>query len=129
STAISQAGSSAVSDPSRTGISADTTLTLTVGSATTTITPTGSTLQDLVSAINTQASDRVQATVVNVGSGSSPDYRLSIRAVNLGSDSIDLTDSTGSQVSSSTSGAVASYKIDGLPDAITSSSRTVTLAP
>jgi len=129
STAISSPGAVAVSDPGKSGISSDTTLTLTVGSAATTITPAGSTLQDLVTAINAQASDKVQATVVNVGSGNSPDYRLSLKAISLGSDTIDLTDSTGTLVSSSNAGSLASYKIDGLADPITSTSRNVTLAP
>jgi flagellar hook-associated protein 2 len=129
STALSGSAAIPVTDPTKLGISSDATLTLNVGGVSTTITPASSSLQDLVSAINTQASDKVQATLVNVGSGTSPDYRLSLRAANLGSDAIDLTDSSGSLVSISSSGSLASYKVDGLPDAVTSNTRTITLAP
>ena len=72
----------------------------------------------------------MQATLVNVGSTSSPDYRLSLQAVNLGTDAIDLTDSLGNDlISTSTPGLLASYQIDGLATPITSDSRTVTLSP
>lgn len=129
STAISNAGSTPVTNPALQGISADASLTLYTGTGSTTITPGSTSLQDLVQAINTQASDKVQATLVNVGSTVSPDYRLSLRAVALGSDSIDLTDSSGDLISASTAGAPASYKVAGLATSITSTSRTVTLAP
>jgi hypothetical protein len=63
-----------------------------------------------------------------VGSTSSPDYRLSLQAANLGTDAVDLTDSSGNDlISSSTPGSLASYQIDGSP-AITSISRTLTLS-
>jgi flagellar capping protein FliD len=100
-----------------------------VGGVSTAITPAGTSLRDLVTAINNQASDQVQATLVNVGSGSSPDYRLSLRAVKLGSDAIDLTDSTGTLISNSSGGTLASYKIGGLPTAVESDTRTINLAP
>ena len=129
STALSKAGSTPVTDPSTLGITSAPSLTLSVGTATTTITPASSSLQDLVSAINTQAAGQVQATLVNVGSTASPDYRLSLAANNLGTDAIGLTDSLGaSLISTSTAGALASYKIDGT-NSITSTSRAITLSP
>ncbi|MES1260959.1 MAG: flagellar cap protein FliD N-terminal domain-containing protein, partial [Acidobacteriota bacterium] len=129
STALSNSAATPVTDPAQQSISDAATLTLQVGAVSTTITPASSTLQGLVAAINTQAGDQVQATLVNVGSGSSPDYRLSLRAVNLGADAIDLTDGTGTLISTSTTGSLASYKVAGLSTSITSASRTVTLAP
>jgi flagellar hook-associated protein 2 len=130
STALSTAGSTPVADPTTQSISGSSTFTLTVGDTTTTITPASSDLQDLAAAINQQAGSQVQATLVNVGSTSSPDYRLSLQAANLGSDSIDLTDSSGNDlISSSTAGTLASYNIDGIQTPITSNSRTVTLSP
>ncbi len=129
SNALSTSGSDVVSDPTTQSISSSSSLNLTVGSSTTTITPSGSSLQSLVTAINTQASDKVQATLVNVGSNTAPDYRLSLRAVNLGSDSIDLTDGTGDLISSSSAGTLATYKVAGSSTSISSNSRTVTLAP
>src|SRR5580704_7475510 len=70
STALSNAGSAPVTDPSTQGISSSATFTLTVGSATSTITPASSDLQDLANAINAQSSGAAQATLVNVGSTS-----------------------------------------------------------
>jgi flagellar hook-associated protein 2 len=129
STALSTAGSTPVTDPTTQGISSDTNLTLSVGTATTTITPASSSLQDLVSAINTQAGSQVQATIVNAGSTASPDYRLSLQAVNLGTDAIGLTDSADNNLlSSSTAGDFASYNLGGA-NSIPSTSRTITLSP
>jgi flagellar hook-associated protein 2 len=130
STALSNAGSTPVSDPTTQGISSSTTFNLTVGTATTTITPASSDLQDLASAINSQSNGQVQATLVNVGSTSSPDYRLSLQAADLGTDAIGLTDSSGNNlIQTSTPGALASYQVDGLLTPITSNSQTVTLSP
>jgi len=130
STALSNAGPTAVTDPTTGGISSDTSFTLTVGTTTTTIKPASTSLQDLVTALNSQASGQVQATIVNVGSTSSPDYRLSLQAVKLGTDSIDLQDSSGNDlIASSTAGTPASYLVNGDSTPISSSSRTVTLAP
>jgi flagellar hook-associated protein 2 len=129
STALSNAGSTPVTNPSSAGITSDTSLTLSIGtSSPITITPATSSLTDLVTAINTQASGTVQATVVNVGSTASPDYRLSLTAASLGTDPIDLTDSSGADlISISTPGAPASYKVNGT-DPITSTSRAVVLS-
>jgi flagellar hook-associated protein 2 len=129
SSAVSKPGSPTVADPSAAGICTDATLTLQFGTTSVAITPAASTLSSLVDAINSQASDQVQATLVNVGSTSAPDYRLSLRAIKLVADAIDLTDSGGSLIGTATSGALASYKLNGLPSSITSNSRTVTLAP
>src|ERR1019366_533766 len=98
SSALSNAGSPPVTDPTTQGISSSFPLTLTVGTGTTTITPTSSDLQDLANAINSQSGGQVQATLVNVGSTSSPDYRLSLQATKLGTDAIDLTDSSAADL-------------------------------
>jgi flagellar hook-associated protein 2 len=130
STALSDAGTSPVTDPTQSGIGASGSFTLSVGGGDTTITPASGSLQDLATAINSQASGQVQASIVNVGSTSSPDYRLSLTAVNLGTAAIDLTDSSGTDlISSSTPGSDASYLIDGSTTPVSSASRTVTLAP
>ena len=130
STALSTAGSTAVTDPSTQGISTSASFTLTAGGVTNTITPASGSLNDLVSAINSAAGGAVQAAIVNVGSSSAPDYRLSLQAASLGTDPITLTDADGGNlISSSTAGSLASYTIDGTGSAITSTSRTITLAP
>lgn len=130
STALSNAGATTVTDPTTLGISPSATLTLNVNGTLTTITPASSSLDDLAHAINSQASGQVQATIVNVGSTGSPDYRLSLTAAKLGALSIDLTDSSGASViAESNPGSLASYLVGGLNADLTSDSRTVTLAP
>lgn len=130
STALSVAGSGPVTDPSIQGISTSSPLTLTDGGETVTITPASSSLQDLAGAINTQAAGQVQATIVNVGSTGSPDYRLSLQAVALGSDAIDLQDSSGTDlISTSSPGTLASYTLNGSGTPISSASRSVTISP
>jgi flagellar capping protein FliD len=81
-----------------------------------------------VSAINTQTSGQIHATLVNVGSNASPDYRLSLNAASLGTDPISLTDSLGADlISTSTPGELARYKVDGTAS-ITSTTRAITLS-
>lgn len=129
STALSIAGSSPISDPSSAGISDSSTYTLNINGAPTTITAADSSLQSLVKAINSQAGSQVQATLVNVGSSSSPDYRLSVQSAKLGPNTIDVTDDSGNElISSSTSGTYASYSINGSA-AVNSDSRRITISP
>jgi flagellar hook-associated protein 2 len=130
STALSNPGGTSVTDPTSQGISSSATLTLNVNGTPTTITPASTSLDDLATAINTEASGQVQATVVNVGSTGSPDYRLSLTATNLGALSIDLTGSSGASViAESNPGSPASYEVGGLNTPLSSDSRTITLAP
>ena len=130
STALSDPGVTAVSDPTSQGISSSSTLNLNVNGTLINITPASTSLDDLATAINTQAAGQVQATVVNVGSTAAPDYRLSLTAASLGAISIDLTDSSGNSViSQSNPGSPATYQVAGLNTVLTSDSRTVTLAP
>ena len=133
STALSVPGSTPVTDPSKGGITNAPSLNLSIGTGPgtipTLITPASSSLQDLASAINSQPGGQVQATVVNVGSTASPDYRLALTAYKLSPDVIDLVDSNGADlISTSTAGNPATYRIDGTP-LISSDSRTVKLAP
>ena len=131
-TALSSAGSPPVTDPTTSGISNSFPLTLTIGAATPiTITPASSDLKDLAEAINSESGNQVQATLVNVGSAGSPDYRLSLQAATPGTGAINLTDSASTDLTSPstlTTGSLASYQIDGLNTPITSNSRTVTLS-
>jgi len=131
SSALSIAGSTPISDPTSHGISNSTSYTLTLGTSTTIpITAASSSLNDLVKAINSQGNGAVQATLVNVGSTESPDYRLSLQSGALTTDAIGLTDSSSHNlISTSTAGSPASYYVDGQPTAISSSSRTITLSP
>ena len=126
-TTLSNAGSPPVTDPTSQNISSASTFTLTINGTNTTITPSGGSLQDLANAIN-GAGLAVQATIVNVGSNSSPDYRLSVVGANLSADSIQLSDGSNLLTTLST-GSPATYQVDGLSTPIQSNSRQVTLSP
>jgi flagellar hook-associated protein 2 len=130
STALSNPGTTAVTDPTSQGISSSTSFTLNLNGTFTTITPASTSLDDLATAINTQAGSQVQATIVNVGANSAPDYRLSLTATTLSSQTLDLTDSTGTSViAQSTPGSPTSYEVAGQPTPLSGDSRTITLAP
>jgi flagellar hook-associated protein 2 len=127
SQSYSSSGLSTVTDPNSQNISSSNSFTLTVGSNTYNI--TGSTLQDVANAINGNSSYGVTASIVNAGSSSSPDYRLALQASSLGAVNIQLNDGSQNLLTSLSTGTSASYYVDGLPNAITSNSDTVTLGP
>ena len=120
-------GLQTVTDPNSENISSSSSFTLTVGSNSYTV--TGSTLQDLANSINSNSSYGVTASIVNDGSSSSPDYRLALQATNLGDVSVQLNDGSQNLLTTLSTGTSASYKVDGLPNAITSDSDSVTLGP
>ena len=127
-TTISNAGSPPVTDPSSTSISSSATYTLTVNGTTTTITPSGDTLDDLADAIN-NANAGVSATIVNLGTNSSPDYRLALTSTELGPDTIQLSAGTTDLLSTVDSGTDAQYSVNGNTTVLSSNSDQVTLAP
>lgn len=126
-TTLSDAGTT-VTDPTTGNISSSSTFTLTVNSNQYTISPAGSSLEDLADAINA-ASDGVQATIVNVGSNTSPDYRLSLTSDDLNSDTIQLNDGTQNLLETLSTGAPAKYQLNGQSTQIQSTSSQVTLSP
>ncbi len=72
----------------------------------------------------------MNATLVNLGSPSAPDYRLSIQSTALGNVAIQLNDGTHDLLTTSTTGSLAQYQVNGQPSTpISSDSSTVTLAP
>jgi flagellar hook-associated protein 2 len=82
-----------------------------------------------VTAIN-NSGDGVQATIVNVGSTSSPDYRLAVTSDNLAPDSIQLTDTTGTDLLGTLStGSNTQYTVNGQSNVIYSNTNDVTLSP
>jgi flagellar hook-associated protein 2 len=126
-----------VADPSQGNITDATAYTLTVGANSITIQPSGSTLSDLVTAIN-NSSAGVQATVVNLGTSASPDYQLSIRNNQLGAVAMHLTAIDGSEpgqdlLAQQATGAPTTYRVDGNPAApanpLSSNSNSITLSP
>jgi len=125
-TTISSAGSPVVTDPTTANISSATSFTLTINGTGHTITPTGTSLDSLATAI-TNSGLAVQATVVNVGTNASPDYRLSVTSNNLAADTLQLNDGTNNLLSQIAPGTPTSLTVNGVPT--TSNSSQVTLAP
>jgi flagellar hook-associated protein 2 len=130
STAISADTLPTVSDPTTHSISSSSTFTLTVGGVTHSITPASNTLNALADAINADASAGVQATVVNIGPSTAPDYRLSLQSNTLGNVAIQLSVGASNLLTSLTTGTQAQYQVNGLPaPPISSDSRSVTVSP
>jgi flagellar hook-associated protein 2 len=127
STAVSQAGSPPVTDPTTQNISSSSTFTLTVDGTSTTITPADDTLEGLASAIDSSSAN-VQATIVNLGSDSSPDYRLVLTGDDLGTDTMTLSDGTTNLLGAVTGGGPAKYSVNGSTE-VESNSAQVTLSP
>jgi len=134
SSAMSANGLTVVTDPATQNISSVSPLTLTVGSTQYTITPAANNLNALAAAINSQSSGSVQASVVNVGPPSAPDYRLSVQGTAIG----DLPIQVSFQANNVTTdllmplgtGTLAKYQVNGQPAMpISSTTSTVTLAP
>jgi flagellar hook-associated protein 2 len=130
-------GVAKVTQPSSTSISTATSYTLTVGQLSGTITPASNSLNSLAAAINAKGAN-VVATVVNLGSTATPDYRLSLKGTKLGDVPIQLSantvDAHGAPIHTSlmtqqTAGSLATYKPNGSATAVTSDSRDVTLSP
>jgi flagellar hook-associated protein 2 len=126
---ISQAGSTPVTDPSTQSISTSSSFSLTINGNSTTITPADNTLDGLVSAINSTSGLNVQASIVNLGSSSSPDYRLTLQGTQLNADDIQLNDGSNDLLTQISPGSPATYQVDGVDNTISSSSRNITLAP
>jgi flagellar hook-associated protein 2 len=128
-TALSQDGLAVVTDPASQNLSTASSFTLTVDGVDYTIAPSSQTLAALAEAINA-AGAGVSATIINLGSSSSPDYRLSLRADKLGAVTIQLNDGVQDLLQTTATGSLASYRINGQPAAaISSDSRSVAVAP
>jgi flagellar hook-associated protein 2 len=66
----------------------------------------------LADAIN-NANAGVSATIVNLGTNSSPDYRLALTSTELGADTIQLSAGTTDLLSTVDSGTDAQYSVNG----------------
>jgi len=140
--AMSSDGLPTVTDPTQSSVSTAASYVLTVGTATYTITPQANTLSSLAGAINSTSGANVQATLVNLGTTSSPDYRISLQGTQLGDQPIQLDanvinpDGTTTEqdlLTPGATGAPATYRIDGSPaapaDPLSSNSPTITVSP
>lgn len=126
STAMSRDGLNRVADPATQTISTSPNPVYTLNG--TVITPASNTLNGLAAAINSAGLD-IEATVVNIGSGTQPDYRLALQSTKLGAVAMQLSDGTTDLFPDDPpNGFNATYKVNGV-DALPSDSRTITLAP
>jgi len=89
---------------------------------------TDNSLDGLASAIN-DSNAGVAATIVNLGTNSSPDYRLALTSKELGADTIQLNDGTGDLLSNVHTGTDAQYTVNGNATVLNSNTDQVTLAP
>ena len=127
-TAISNPTTTAVTDPSSENISSSLSYTLTVNGTQTQLSVASDNLDALASAIN-NSNAGVSATIVNLGSNASPDYRLAVASKELGADTIQLNDGTSDLLSTVQSGTDAQYTVNGNSTVLSSTSDQVTLAP
>ena len=98
------------------------------------ISSTDTSASGIANAINQQYGNLVQATVLNAGSGSTADTRVSLQAVALGSQTLDLQTSAGASLfgpsGQSIAGSLAQYSIPGTGAApVSTNSRNVTISP
>lgn len=129
STALSNSATP-VTDPATKSISSASSFTLSLNGVAQQppITPAANNLNSLAAAINA-ADEGVQATIVNVGPPSAPNYQLSLQSTQLGNITIQLSDGS-SLMGNLTPGALAQYQVNGAPAApISSTTDTVTIAP
>ena len=82
-----------VADPTTNSISSSSTFTLTVGTTSYALTPAGNNLNSLAAAINASGAN-VQASVVNLGTLSAPQYELSIQGTAANAKTVTLSDGT-----------------------------------
>jgi flagellar hook-associated protein 2 len=123
-----------VTDPTQANLSTSTSFTLLVGPSgnqtSYSITDSDGTLDGLANAINASGAN-VQASVVNVGSSSSPDYRLSVQSLDYAPDVVQLEDNGNNNANMltqlGTGGSYVSYSVNGEPS-VNSTSKSLTLS-
>jgi flagellar hook-associated protein 2 len=126
---VSSSGLPTVTDPNSQNISTSSSYTLSVGGVNHPLSLATNSLQSLANAINGDSTLGVSATIVNVGSNGSNDYRIALQSTALGNVSVQLNDGSQNLLTTVTTGTPASYKVDGLPNIISSNSDTVTIGP
>lgn len=124
---LSEDGLTSVSDPSSGNITSSSTLTLSVEGTDYQVSNSGGSLNKLADAINA-SSAKVQATLVNVGSSSAPDYRLSIQGKKYAATSIQLSDGSNTLLNTLATGSNVTYQINGQSNIIASDTRALTLS-
>lgn len=103
-------------------------LTFDGGATTSPLTPADNSIGSVAAAINSQYGDKVRAIVVNVGSGSAPDYRISLQAVQLGPMNLEILDNNSALPNQQTTGALAQYVVNNSGQPVSSTSRSASIA-
>lgn len=103
-------------------------LTFDGGATNSPITPADNSVGSVAAAINSQYGDKVRAIVLNVGSSSTPDYRISLQAVQLGPMNLEILDNNSALPNQQTTGALAQYVVNNSGHPVSSSSRSVCIA-
>jgi flagellar hook-associated protein 2 len=125
-TALSNQGSTLVTDPTTQNIDSSGSFTLSLDGTTTTITPSGTSLQALAQAINDSGAP-VQATIVNLGGAAGADYRLALSSSDFSVQNIQLTGAGAGLLGTITGGTTAQYQVNG-SSTIDASSNHVTIS-
>jgi flagellar hook-associated protein 2 len=132
STTLSKDGLTAVANPSTGNLSAETEFTLDANGNQFTFSNI-SNLSELANAINAKTEANVQATIVNVGSPSTPDYRISIQNKAFGSGTISLQAAGQELLTTVSTGSKTTYRLNGYPappaSPLESDSNTITIGP
>jgi flagellar hook-associated protein 2 len=92
------------------------------------LTPTDTSATGVAAAINSQYGDQVRATVVNVRTADSPDYRISLRTTKLDDLQPDILDNAVSVQAQKTTGVQVHYVVNGSGLDVYSSSRSATVS-
>ncbi len=124
---LSQNGLTTVTDPTSGNIDSSTTYSLTVDQQTFNISNPSGNLNSLAEAINASGAN-VQATVVNVGSPTAPDYRLSVQGSKYAPSAIQLSDGTNTILNQLSAGSYVQYQVNGSPSTVNSDSRSLDLS-
>jgi len=103
------------------------TYTLTVGNSTQLFSVTDNSATSVAQAINGLAGNPVQATVVDLGSGTNHDYRIQLQSNTAGTMKLDLSRSTPFtlQTQSQAAGRLAQYQVNNSGVTVSSNSRNV----
>ncbi len=105
------------------------TYSLVVGSSTYSISPTDNSAASVASTINAQYGSLVRATAVNVGSSSTPDYRISLESATLGPMNVDIQKTLGVSLQTQQAvGRLASYEVNSSGVTVSSDTRSVSIA-
>jgi flagellar hook-associated protein 2 len=104
------------------------TYTLVAGANQYTFTPADNNVGSVASAIDALYGSQVQATVVDLGSGGSHDYRISLQS-KTGATTLDLQKTTGTNYQTEqTAGSLASYEVNNSGVTNTSTTRNITIS-